>query len=99
MISSDKGDTSAVVTWEVPSASDNQDATSPSVIQTAGSILPGTRVESGVVYTVKYVAFDSAGNPSEECSFNVQVKSESFVHNLLFKCCINARFLPRFLLT
>ncbi|XP_060606330.1 sushi, von Willebrand factor type A, EGF and pentraxin domain-containing protein 1-like isoform X2 [Ruditapes philippinarum] len=75
MISSDKGDTSAVVTWEVPSASDNQDATSPSVIQTAGSILPGTRVESGVVYTVKYVAFDSAGNPSEECSFNVQVKT------------------------
>ena len=67
------GTTSAVVTWVVPSASDNQDTASPEVKQTAGSISPGTRVESGVIHTVKYLAYDKADNPSQECSFTVQV--------------------------
>ncbi|XP_045206201.2 sushi, von Willebrand factor type A, EGF and pentraxin domain-containing protein 1-like [Mercenaria mercenaria] len=74
VVTADKGMTSAAVTWDLPLASDNQDNTSPKVEQTAGSISPGSRVDNGIVHTVKYVAYDNAGNPSEECSFNVQVK-------------------------
>ncbi|XP_053397599.1 sushi, von Willebrand factor type A, EGF and pentraxin domain-containing protein 1-like [Mercenaria mercenaria] len=74
VVAADMGMTSATVTWDLPTASDSQDTTSPEVKQTAGSISPGSNVESGVVHTVKYVAYDNAGNPSDECSFNVQVK-------------------------
>ncbi|XP_060573678.1 E-selectin-like, partial [Ruditapes philippinarum] len=83
-MTAEKGKTSAIVTWHVPSAFDKQDNSSVTVNQTAGSITPGSRIEGGVVHILKYNAFDSALNPSEECLFYVQVKIMSIHEHMSF---------------
>ncbi|XP_066289142.1 CUB and sushi domain-containing protein 3-like [Branchiostoma lanceolatum] len=65
------GETSATVTWTVPTATDNSGVT-PTVTRVEGDG-PGSTFAEGA-HSIKYTAVDSAGRNSD-CSFRITVKA------------------------
>lgn len=69
MFIAEKGSSSAIVTWTEPTGVDNVDNFTM-VTQLSGPS-PGSRMEGEG--TVKYQAFDAAGNPSDICEIDIIV--------------------------
>lgn len=78
VVYADAGETSARVTWDEPTASDNSGATVP-VVKTGGPDI-GTYQDANY-YTVHYSATDETGNEAN-CQFSLLVRGELYIRHI-----------------